>query len=717
MSGRFLLDWATLAVSLFNTILLLWLGLTVLLNAERRSWGIWLAGIGLLAGALFFVSHSTLLTHDPLILSRSIEFWWRAGWVPLIALPYAWYTLVLWYTGFWSSPADAGEVRVRRKLQAGWGIATAVTVAVVVLLLLSGWLPTYGQLIHFDLAATPTVGRMPLLIAGYPLYALLCVGLALRTLAHPAPSPRIMGDLARHRARPWFVTTSIALLVASLLVAITMGWIALQLGRHPVTHASLTGGIIWFDLAIASCLAVAIVLLGQAIISYEIFTGHNLPRRGFFRYWRRAVILAGGYSVIVGWSLTARLRPVYSLVLTIMVMTTFYALLVWRTFGGRERALAQLHPFVTSQGLYSELLKGDISSELEASTIFQALCEEVLGTSLAWLAPCGMSAPLVASPLVYPAELKTPLPSLQTLTDSLSDTSMSYVPLSPEQYRGAVGAVPLRHERGLMGVLLLGEKSDGGLYSQEEIEIAQASGERLIDLQCSAEMARRLMALQRQKLAETQIVDQRTRRTLHDEVLPRLHAALLMLQGSLVSVPAEAADLLAETHRQVADLLHAMPTSVVPKVARKGVVEVLRRTVDSELMGSFDRVQWDVSQDAEVQLLGMPSLHTEVLFYAVREAIRNAAHHGQQIRVERGLTLTVEFGVGGQLQKGLVVRIIDNGPGIRPVEGGAESGGQGLALHTTMMAIIGGTLEIESAPDTGTCITLRMPASSLEAWA
>ena len=33
----FYIDWAIMAVSLFNTILLVWLGLTVLLNAERRD--------------------------------------------------------------------------------------------------------------------------------------------------------------------------------------------------------------------------------------------------------------------------------------------------------------------------------------------------------------------------------------------------------------------------------------------------------------------------------------------------------------------------------------------------------------------------------------------------------------------------------------------------------------------------------------------------------
>ena len=36
MTRAFFLNWAIMAVSLFNTILLLWLGLTVLLNAEQH---------------------------------------------------------------------------------------------------------------------------------------------------------------------------------------------------------------------------------------------------------------------------------------------------------------------------------------------------------------------------------------------------------------------------------------------------------------------------------------------------------------------------------------------------------------------------------------------------------------------------------------------------------------------------------------------------------
>ncbi len=61
MSGILGLDWAAMAVSLHNTVVLLWLGSTLLLNADRRTWAIWLTGISLLLASAFFVSHSVIL--------------------------------------------------------------------------------------------------------------------------------------------------------------------------------------------------------------------------------------------------------------------------------------------------------------------------------------------------------------------------------------------------------------------------------------------------------------------------------------------------------------------------------------------------------------------------------------------------------------------------------------------------------------------------------
>src|SRR5687767_8737901 len=102
MTGNFWTDWLLTSISLFNMIVLLWLGLTVLLNADRRTFGVWLMGGGLLMGAVFFTSHTTILGSDPLTAPLSLNFWWQIGWIPVILSPFAWYVLILWYAGFWS---------------------------------------------------------------------------------------------------------------------------------------------------------------------------------------------------------------------------------------------------------------------------------------------------------------------------------------------------------------------------------------------------------------------------------------------------------------------------------------------------------------------------------------------------------------------------------------------------------------------------------------
>ena len=168
------------------------------------------------------------------------------------------------------------------------------------------------------------------------------------------------------------------------------------------------------------------------------------------------------------------------------------------------------------------------------------------------------------------------------------------LPLDPERYGGTIWAAPLWSERGLTGVLLLGEKSDGGFYSLEEIEIARASGERLADIQASAEMARRLIALQRQRLAESQVMDQQTRRVLHDDVLPRLHAAMLELSGSQPDTSHTVESLAAGPPPGGRPAARACRAAAAPQVGRLGVFAALREVLDVELKDAFDEVGWDV---------------------------------------------------------------------------------------------------------------------------
>jgi signal transduction histidine kinase len=285
------------------------------------------------------------------------------------------------------------------------------------------------------------------------------------------------------------------------------------------------------------------------------------------------------------------------------------------------------------------------------------------------------------------------------------------LPLDPSAYDDARWAVPLWSERGLIGVLLLGEKRDGGLYTQEEIEIARASGERLIDTQASAEMARRLMALQRQRLAESQVLDRRARRVLHDEVLPQLHAALLSL-NSPDSDRDDVVGLLGDVHRQLSDLLRDMPGAAAPQVARLGLIGALRQAVAGELAGAFEHVTWQIEPEAERHMQAIPPLAAEVLFYAAREAARNAARYGHGEDTARPLHLRVAAAwhhpSAGSGEGGLEILVEDDGVGLGGTAGAERGSGQGLALHSTMLAVVGGSLVVESAPDVYTRIWLRL---------
>jgi len=766
MTGVFLLDWAIVACSLFNASLMLWLGLTIALNAERQggmterrgpAWGPALIAGSLLAGALFFISHSAILAFDLNTVSLGLNFWWRVAWGPVLALPLAWYVLVLWYAGYWTEGNTALHTtaqrldRSRERHRLGLWINGLTIAGLVVLVLFANPLPALGPQPGATAFGLVTIGGLPLLILAYPIFVVLCLGLSLDALLRPGPTARVLGDQARRRARPWLAAATGLLLVVGLLVAWVMLWIIRRVAGPPIEpliidHAlAITIG--WFDLVISALIGAAVVVVGQALVAYEVFTGKTLPRRGLLRFWRNAVALSAGYSLLAAWSLTLQLRPIYSVLLTAALLSVFYALFSWRAYAERESYMRQLRPFVAGQPLYQQLLEQARTPAGEAPTAaadpqtaaaaasFQALCRAVLGARLAYLVPLGPAAPLAGPALSYAEPNAAPQldgPHAAPLAALVTSREVSAFPVEPAQAGGAYLALPLWSERpalallgrsaagpaaeGLIGLLLLGEKSDGGLYTQEEIDIARAGGERLMDALASAELARRLLVLQRQRLAESQVVDQRTRRVLHDDVLPQLHAALLHLhsEAAAQSAPAtaEAAALLAAAHRQIAELLRELPAGPLPDVARLGLVDALRKSVAGEFARSFDAVDWALTPEAEARARALPDLTAEVLFYAAREALRNAARHAR--RGQAAAPLRVRLAVTLPRADGLELTIEDDGAGVDSADGAGgvgspastSSSGQGLALHATLLAVVGGTLTVESQPGAFTRVRL-----------
>ncbi len=567
-------------------------------------------------------------------------------------------------------------------------------------------------------------------------------------------------------------TTAMQLLVSLLVMALALSLVSQGFSSAlDDLYDRAQVSVDWFDFVLCALIGVSVVLLGKPIVSYEIFTGKTLPRRGFLQ-WRHIVVIAAGYSGLVAAGMEAEVHPVYPLLFLSALTGVFFALWSWRFSVERERGMERLRPFVASQGLYENLLSPVQSAEpptlydngnelastehsVDAATSFRALCADVLDARQAHLVALGALAPLVGPSLGYPAGVALPPHVLPALMPRLDSPQTMCVPLQPEHDGGAQWAVPLWSERGLVGVLLLGEKVGNGLYTQEEIEIARASGERLIDTQASAALARRLMALQQQRLAESQVLDRRARRTLHDDVLPRLHAAMLALSAApptpnvktpnaqltdaqmsnapepvmqnmlapnvanalVPDAAAETMAALADAHRLISDLLRDMPPATAPQLARLGLSGALRQTIETELRGAFDEVAWRFEPHeaaVEEKTRTVPALSQEVAFYAAREAMRNAARHARGGDDIRPLHLCIVVRCENELQ----ILIKDNGVG--PRRGGSSpqntsNGGHGLALHSTMMAVVGGTLAIEGAAQGGThvMLTLPLPTESL----
>jgi two-component sensor histidine kinase len=93
--------------------------------------------------------------------------------------------------------------------------------------------------------------------------------------------------------------------------------------------------------------------------------------------------------------------------------------------------------------------------------------------------------------------------------------------------------------------------------------------------------------------------------------------------------------------------------------------------------------------------------------------MRNAARHGRDRADGRPLHLRVGMDVdepkGGIGQARLEVRIEDDGVGLQADDIGSDGEGHGLALHSTMMAVIGGTLAVERRSEGGTRVRLTLP--------
>ncbi len=677
MSGQVLLDWPALALSLFNAFILCWLGFTILLEADRRAFGVWLTVDGLLLGAVFFIAHTAILRNGWQWDSPLVNFWWRAGWWPLILSPFAWYCVILWYSGYWD---DVSSSLNRR--QAPWfGLTLILTVGLLVWMVLANPLP--------DLSGIPgNLSNFTLLAIAFPGYILLCILLALDAIMLPGPTPRLMGQEARQRARPWLMASTLVLLAVCFLVAFTLFW---GISSHSMSYradseyaATVLLPLTGLDVVIEILITAAILLIGQAAMVYEVFSSNPLPRSGLKKRWIFSIWLGAIFALLFSYVLIYFSRPELAYLVFIPFLTG--ALAIQNRLAAREQSINtdEIRALARPQKYYERIF-GRQENPSDANGIyseFEILCTRLLRCKQAALIPSGALGSFLPEELGFPGQLS--LMSRQpSLLNSLVKSDQP-LPLDPQASGGFRWAISLLSSRGLDGWLLLGDRLDDGLYTMEEIEIARSALESWMDNQAAAEIARRLVNLQKQKQAKTRLLDQEARRVLHDEVLPLLHTALLAAPGG------QAADQITNAHRQISDLLRNAPHPPPTAIAREGLFPALQSLAQHEADLLHATLLFDVSEKSIQAAGNLPADAMETVYYAVRECLRNIGKH------TRPLTGTdLQIRIRAEVDAMLRVYIENNGVPEEVDERDSVFGGQGIALHNAMLAVFGGGMKLD----------------------
>jgi len=673
---EFLLYAGVQAVSLFNTVILLWLGLTVILTGNRRKPATIAGSAGLLLGALFFMGHTFIIGHSLDIGGRGVNTVWKVMWVVAIAAPYFWGLSIFYYSG---NPA------------AGKWVRRILTAALFFMIFTMAFVLPLPSIMEFVLA--PALA--PIIAWAYVPYLFLCFTLPLIALRQRSNSVRL--DPFR-RARPWLIGTATMLTLAVLTFAYAAYAIVPQ--AIPIYNMTPTVLVELYaaDGLVAGFIALAIILLGRAVVSNSVLTERPQSNRGFFMRWRNVVgvaILGSGFIALL---YTAPIPPIYSLMLTAILAVIAYALFNWRQYVEHAEFMQRLDPFVKSLHLHDHLLSSGADSWTESRDLFTALCRDALGAERACLVFEG------AMPATGPQRMDYQWsPAFEAVVQHPIDQPGEWARLDGDYWLW-----PLADSRGTIGRLILGPRLNGSEYTVQELQVAATCAERILDALAGEQLARVAVNLLRQRIAQVQVMSAQHKRIIHDEVLPQIHLALLKVEGLRAadnnSRIDEATGALTAAHRRLSGLVREMSNAVPTRLESEGLIAALHSAVDHDFHDSFDALNWQVEAGAQDRAKQLPLFASEVIFFAAQEAIRNAARHGRGTEVNRKLKLDVAIQNGS----GLTIVIGDDGVGRTATRAQGEAG-SGLAFHSTMLAVIGGTLSVEDRSGGGTQVVIAVP--------
>jgi PAS domain S-box-containing protein len=257
----------------------------------------------------------------------------------------------------------------------------------------------------------------------------------------------------------------------------------------------------------------------------------------------------------------------------------------------------------------------------------------------------------------------------------------------------AAGEVRWILDRGLRAVDATGREClDGIIFDITRRRLAE---DARLQAEAAAARATELEASRARIIAAADEARRRIERDLHDGAQQRLVAASIALriaERNLAAAPVDAVMLLARARHQLdagLEELRELARGIHPAVLTDhGLPDALRAL--------SDRAPLPVGIDCGPSERLAPDVEC-TLYYCAAEAITNVARHAHathaEVRLRRG-------------DREVALEVSDDGAG-----GARLDGGSGLSGLEDRLAVLGGTLAVESEPGRGTLLRATIPAA------
>lgn len=269
---------------------------------------------------------------------------------------------------------------------------------------------------------------------------------------------------------------------------------------------------------------------------------------------------------------------------------------------------------------------------------------------------------------------------------------------NPQAYVG----LPLRARGVVVGFLSFWRIPGSPALNDEEIALLTSLGEQMGMVVESARL--------RKQAKKTAIMEERSRlaRDLHDSVTQLLYSATLIAAAGGESYrsgnSAQAGKCLVELGEIAQQALKEMRLLIFelrpPSLKRVGLIATLQERLDS--------VEGRANISTQLLVDELPALTEkaqEALYYIAQEALNNALKHASAT----ALTVTIEADAHQ-----IVLTIADNGTGFVP--GTCDGcGGLGLISMSERVQQLGGELDIDSHPGSGTTVIASLPSTGVTA--